>query len=194
MSDLSAAAGTGSPGGVASLARRSKYRGGSGRNAAAAAAAAAAGYPLSPSAAALAAHRGGAGGGFYGGVHGASGYYSGDPAASFLVGDPFSPFGGSLAATKDRESRLVGALRSEIRSMREERLELEARVQGLQLRTSTAEWERDQLRGRLEEMEAAWEQHRRALRREVTTRVKVGLYKFTIQLTRSSKAPGFNNP
>ena len=27
----------------------------------------------------------------------------------------------------------------------------------------------------LEEMEAAWEQHRRALRREVTTRVKVGL-------------------
>ena len=89
------------------------------------------------------------------------------------AGDPMSPFGGPLA--KDRESRLVGALRSEVRSMREERLELEARVQGLQLRSSTAEWERDQLRSRLEEMEAAWEQHRRALRREVTTRVKVGL-------------------
>ena len=41
-----------------------------------------------------------------------------------LAGDPMSPFGGPLA--KDRESRLVGALRSEVRSMREERLELEA--------------------------------------------------------------------
>ena len=146
-----------SPGGerVASLARRSKYRGGSGRAAAAAAAEKAA-YPLSSTSAT---------------VVRASGYYSGDPAASVLAAEPFSPFAGS----KDRESRLVGALRSELRSAREERLELETRVQSLQLRASTAEWERDQLRARLEEMEAAWEQHRRALRREVTTRVKVGL-------------------
>ena len=75
----------------------------------------------------------------------------------------------------NRESRLVGALRGEIRRAREERMELEARCQGLQLRSSAAEWERDRLRSHVEELERSLEQHRRALRREVTTRVKVGL-------------------
>ena len=59
--------------------------------------------------------------------------------------------------------------------MRDERLELESRCQSLQLRSTVAEWERDRLKVRLEELETAWDQHRRALRREVTTRVKVGL-------------------
>ena len=59
--------------------------------------------------------------------------------------------------------------------MRDERLELESRCQGLRLRGAAAEWERDELRRRVEALESAWEKHRRALRREVTTRVKVGL-------------------
>ena len=74
-----------------------------------------------------------------------------------------------------RESRLVSALRGEIRCAREERMELEARCQGLQLRSSAAEWERDGLRRSVDALERSLEQHRRALRREVTTRVKVGL-------------------
>ena len=88
-----------------------------------------------------------------------------------------SLFGGgdSFSTRADRETRLVSALRGELRSMRDERLELESRCQSLQLRSTVAEWERDQLKVRLEELETAWDQHRRALRREVTTRVKVGL-------------------
>ena len=94
--------------------------------------------------------------------------------------DPVARNGGTCARgvadlVMNRESRLVGALRGEIRRAREERMELEARCQGLQLRSSAAEWERDRLRSHVEELERSLEQHRRALRREVTTRVKVGL-------------------
>ena len=93
---------------------------------------------------------------------------SSSSSSLFAGGDPFS-------SRADRESRLVTALRGELRSARDERLELESRCQSLQLRSTVAEWERDQLKVRLEELETAWDQHRRALRREVTTRVKVGL-------------------
>ena len=99
----------------------------------------------------------------------------------FDPSDPVAPQNGGTCQrgvadlVMSRESRLVGALRGEIRRAREDRMELEARCQGLQLRSSAAEWERDGLRSRVEELERSLEQHRRALRREVTTRVKVGL-------------------
>mmetsp|Transcript_10113 Transcript_10113/g.45782 ORF Transcript_10113/g.45782 Transcript_10113/m.45782 type:complete len:331 (-) Transcript_10113:86-1078(-) len=99
----------------------------------------------------------------------------------FDPSDPVAPQNGGTCQrgvadlVMSRESQLVGALRGEIRRAREDRMELEARCQGLQLRSSAAEWERDGLRSRVEELERSLEQHRRALRREVTTRVKVGL-------------------
>ena len=76
---------------------------------------------------------------------------------------------------RDRERRARIAYEDEIRNLREERVELESKVQGLRLRSAVAEWERDQAREQLDELELAWDAHRKALRREVTTRVKVGL-------------------
>ena len=96
-------------------------------------------------------------------------------AASSAASSSLFGGGDSFSTRADRETRVVSALRGELRSMRDERLELESRCQSLQLRSTVAEWERDQLKVRLEELETAWDQHRRALRREVTTRVKVGL-------------------